>query len=401
MKRQRSLALSEQYPKVSQFLDSIARSSISTKNSYSFALNHMETFLGNEGYNLETVIPALKDNKINVYDLIDRLVGYLVKRQDPNNANTKLQNSSIHNYIAGVRSYLEYYDIDVLPRKFKRKVRIPKQHRRIKEPIDSKDIRTILQACTNARLRVFLLVLGSSGMRATEALTLRLKDIDFNVSPTVVRIRAEYSKTRREHKIYISDEASTELKGFIKSQDPNHLIFSLDDKEKLGSHGMYGTLNCQLTRVLKKVEMDKRKDGQGIQRREISFHSLRAYVFSTVTDNTSTEFAKWVLNHKGSTYYGKKPEIRRELYLKCEPFLTFLSYDTVESVGKDYLSKLQEMRREKDQQIEHQDKEIEELKMMYANLADTINSEFPPEVTERIGRKMEEAVRKGRFKNMK
>jgi hypothetical protein len=38
--------------------------------------------------------------------------------------------------MAGLRSYLAYYDIDVVPSKFKRKVKMPKAYREDEEALD-------------------------------------------------------------------------------------------------------------------------------------------------------------------------------------------------------------------------------------------------------------------------
>jgi len=45
---------------------------------------------------------------------------------------------------------------------------MPKSHREDEEPLDASDIRKILLACNNRRLKTYLLVLASGGMRAVE-----------------------------------------------------------------------------------------------------------------------------------------------------------------------------------------------------------------------------------------
>jgi integrase len=75
----------------------------------------------------------------------------------------------------------------LIPSKFRRKVKIPKMYRE-DEPLDVSDIRKILLSCNNRRLKIYLLVLASGCMRTAEALAIRLKDIDFIVSPTKVHI---------------------------------------------------------------------------------------------------------------------------------------------------------------------------------------------------------------------
>ena len=103
---------------------------------------------------------------------------------------------------------MAYHDIDVMPSKFKRKVKMPKSYREDEEPLDVSDIRKILLSCNNRRSKAYLLVLASGGMRAAEALAIRLKDIDFIVNPTKVHIRKEYSKTKTARDVSISDEAT-------------------------------------------------------------------------------------------------------------------------------------------------------------------------------------------------
>ena len=68
--------------------------------------------------------------------------------------------------MGAVRSYLAYYDIDIIPSKFKRKVKMPKMYREDEEALDASDIRKILLGCNNRRLKSYLLVLASGGMRA-------------------------------------------------------------------------------------------------------------------------------------------------------------------------------------------------------------------------------------------
>ena len=159
-----------------------------------------EKYGGN--HSLETIIYAILNNEINLYELIDNFIAY------ENTKGVKLTPQSIRSYLVGIKSYFAYYDIDVIPSKFKRKVKIPKVHQEDEEPLDASDIRNILLSCNNRRLKSYLLILASGGMRATEGLAVRLRDIDFSVNPTKIHIRKEYAKTRVSRDIYISDEAT-------------------------------------------------------------------------------------------------------------------------------------------------------------------------------------------------
>ena len=159
--------------------------------------------------------------------------------------------------------------------------------------------------------------------------------------------------------MYISDEAFQTLRKFveskykdkfqnIKSNFPNDLVFSSWRTDKIDPHGIYGVLHKQFAALLRKIEMAQRKDGQGIQRRKISFHLFRDYVKSTVSKHTTKDFSEWLLGHSGSTYWNVEEDETKELYLKCMKYLTFLDYEVVETIGSDFESKLAE----RDQEID-------------------------------------------------
>ena len=362
------------YGKVKRFLNSKARNSESTKKSYTIALAHFEIFLkkGTQ-FNLETILDPLEKKEINVYDLLDDFVDYLRNRIDVYNGNTKLSEKTIAFYIAGVKSYLEKYDVEISSKKLRNKVDMPKILRRKKETLNQKKIRNMLIACNNDRLKMFILVLASGGTRSMETLSIRNRDVDFEESPTKLHIIAENTKTKQDRDVFISDEAFRELKRFveskyrekfenIKSNNPNDLVFSSWRTDKIQPRGIYGVLHKQFAGLLKKIEMAQRKDGQGIQRRKISFHLFRDYVKSTVSKHTTKDFSESLLGHAaGSTYWNIDEDETKELYLKCMKYLTFLDYETVEVVGADFESKLQE----RDKEINQLKDGMEELKRMY------------------------------------
>lgn len=209
-------------------------------------------------------------NEINVYTLLDKFVAYLLS---PDRAN-KLSSNSIAIYVAGVRSYLQYYDVDIVSAKFKRRVRLPKNHREDEEPLDASDIRKLLLSCNNRRLKAYLLLLGSGGMRTAEALATRLKDYDFWVSPTKIYIRKEYSKTRVARDIYISDEATKFLKEWIdfKYRDrkrnptpkmsPNDLVFGrMHFTEYVDPRNLYVKISQEFHNLQRTVRVDELKEG--------------------------------------------------------------------------------------------------------------------------------------------
>lgn len=189
--------------KVRKFLESISRSSLQTMKVYKIGLSNFQTFLKDTfgiNYTLESILDALSTNEMNVYRLIDEFISYILYHSK----DARLSSSSLRVYLAAVRSYLAYYDIDIVTTKFRRKIKIPRYCREDEQAIDATDIRSPLLSCSNRRLKAYLLVLASGGMRAVEALAIRNKDLNFSVKPTIVQ--SERNLQKRE-----SQEISTYL----------------------------------------------------------------------------------------------------------------------------------------------------------------------------------------------
>ena len=115
-----------------------------------------------------------------------------------------------------VKNFLEYHDVDISPRKFKLKVKLPKSIRKNKEALSKEDISDILNACSDIRLKTYVMLLASTGMRAEEALSLRIKDFDLEQSkPAKFSVRGEYTKTRADRTAFLTNEMAQQLKLWI------------------------------------------------------------------------------------------------------------------------------------------------------------------------------------------
>jgi integrase len=353
-------------PKPAAFLSSVERNSASSKKAYSSGLLHLNNFILRHysNYNLETILKPLLKNKINIYQFLEGFVSYLLETR------IGIAPKSILLYVTALRSYFAYYDIDVIPSKFRRKVRLPKVHREDEEPLDVSDIRKILLSCNNRRLKTLILVLASGGMRVGEALAIRNKDLDLSVSPTKVHIRKEYSKTRVAREVYITLEATEYLKQWLdwKYKNPDRerkfseedLVFTVYQSKNPKS--LYMKIWHEFERLLKIVQMDEKKEDGIYKRRKISLHSFRRFVKTVISNQVGQDYSEWFLGHSKSPYWTLKEPGRRDIYAtKCMKYLTFLDYTTLETTGKNIESKLLE-----------KDKEIQLLKQHESYNADAI-----------------------------
>jgi integrase len=342
----------ESRTKVQDFLDSVGRNSERTKNAYSFGLSHFRKFLDDKyGYptTIGNIIVKIKEG-LDVYILLDSFVSYLIALPK------KLASNSITNYVTAIRSYLQHYDVEINPYKLKHRVHMPKEYHEEKQAIDQEDIREMLKACNNRRLKPYLYVLGSGGMRANEALALRIKDVDFSGSPTKVHIGKE-NKTKRPRDIFISDEATKELKKWIDykyskrrigttmqihEKSDNDLIFTLEFNDSTKSTMLYSKINEAFHQVLKSIGMDEIKEDSHSYRRKITLNSFRRFVRTTLSDQFSSDYAEWFIGHAKSTYWTKKPEAKQEIYAnKCMEALTFLDFSGLVTSTKNIGTQVQ------------------------------------------------------------
>lgn len=327
--------------RVNTFLESIGRNSKNSRRSYRTGLHHFAEFLKPRKQTPDTIISLLQNQHINTYELLDQFVSYLLKQH--------IAITSLKIYIAVVRSFLEYNDIDISNSKFKRKVKMPRIYPDQEEPLSLSDIRELLEYNSNHRLRTYILLLASSGMRAMEVCSLRLQDVDFSVSPTRITIRREKTKTKKGRVIYCSDEATKHLQKLIEmhpSKGPEDLIFTLEDGKKPES--IYTRILEQFQKLQYIAEKDARKEDS--KRRKFTLHSFRRTAFSIINEQTNSEYANYFLGHHHSVYWTHKEQERREIYrTKCMPFLTIYQEtrdDTIETALKEKNSEIQLLRRQ-------------------------------------------------------
>jgi integrase len=341
-------------PGAKEFLESISRSSKSSQRTYASALVTFHRFLAGR-YTLVSIIEHLKANQQgqeDVYKFLNEFVSYLLNEVRNPRTRTTLSVNTIKLYVAAVRSYFQFNDIDIVIAKFKRKVKMPKLYREDEEAIDAADIRKILLSCNNRRLKAYLLTLASGGFRANEACGIRLCDINFDLNPTKIHIRKEYAKTRVARDIYISDEATRFLKEWmgwkyrkrrsgVLERIPNEsdLIFAVH-REVNNPRSLYEKIRLEFLKVLDATGFDKRKEG--MLRRLITLHSFRRHVKTVISDQVSKDYSEWFLGHSKSPYYTMKEPMRREIYAtKCMKYLTYLDYSALESTGKSIEKKLE------------------------------------------------------------
>lgn len=117
-----------------------------------------------------------------IYNTLNEYVHYL-------KYNHNLSPLSLKQEVVTVKNLLEYSDIEISPRKFKLKIKLPKIIRKSKQALSKEDIINILNSC-EIRLKTFVMLLASTGMRAGEALSIRIKDLNLATVYTLICVLA-------------------------------------------------------------------------------------------------------------------------------------------------------------------------------------------------------------------
>src|SRR6476659_9299154 len=160
---------------------------------YLSRLNIFNIFLDKEfnGLTIYSIVNKIKEGAIDPYNILSQYCRYL---KNGNNIST----ITIKQRVVTVKNFFEYCAIDINSRKFKLKVRLPKAVRKNKEALSKKDVIEILNNCSDIRLKTYVMLLAATGMRASEALNICVKDVDFDNKPAIIYVRGENTKTKTD-----------------------------------------------------------------------------------------------------------------------------------------------------------------------------------------------------------
>lgn len=257
------------------------------------------------------------------------------------------------------------------------------------------------------------MLLASSGMRAVEALSIRIKDIDFESNPVKLFIHGENTKTKVDRSVYLTNEVAEQLSSWLDHKYRTRRVCSTninnsDAKRTITEYrtptknlndqvftvhqnlqhiqNVYADLCADFDKTLDRVGMGTREESSShssattnkyqkdngakrlyYRRRQITLHSFRRFVKSTISDLGYSDFSEWFIGHSGSTYYRKKDSERAEIFRKIETYLTFLDFAKLEAKGADVETKLQY----KDKQIEALIKKQEHFEQLIQSLIDS------------------------------
>lgn len=244
---------------------------------------------------------------------------------------------------------------------------MPKVVTKDKEALSKEEIVDILNTCSNIRLKTFVMFLASTGCRAGEATSIRLKDLNLHLNPSKVFLRGEFTKTKKDRLVFLTEELINQLKSWIEfkyrrrricfvsketgksiseyrtpKRNEHDLIFASRTFTGINHRSIYSDLCHFFERTLDRMGKGEREDGNE-RRRQITLHSFRRFVKTTISDLGYQDFSEFIIGHSGSTYWRKKDSEKAELFKKIEPYITYLNIHQLERQGADIETKIDEL----------------------------------------------------------
>ena len=146
---------------LSKVLDKYIRNirAMNKRSAYEYytRLTTFQDFIRNDyKITLDNLIIDLKDGCQDPYDILGNYIVYLQNHHNISSGTLKAR-------IITAKNFLEYHDVDISPRKFKLKVKIPKVIRKSKEALSKEDVTDILNACSDIRLKTYVMLLARNG----------------------------------------------------------------------------------------------------------------------------------------------------------------------------------------------------------------------------------------------
>jgi len=216
-----------------------------------------------------------------------------------------------------IRSYLYHLGAKTNPQDIKQLLKFPKKIREERYPLKKQELRDLVLAQTrNPKRQALYLACSSSGMRMGEALKICKKDLDFSLERIIVRIKAEYTKTKSARTTFLSKECGEKVKMYLKDLDEYDSVFSDSKKDnKMRNEQM------ALATALEALGYNQKYESNRFYK--ITSHSFRAFYFTAAVRKHDENYAHMMVGHGGylMQYDRLNDEEKLKMYLELEPEL--------------------------------------------------------------------------------
>ena len=205
-----------------------------------------------------------------------------IKTEDIRNYLEKLyDNKKSSSTLNTAYSALKFYFEKILHRKFFINIPRAKTEKKLPEVLTKKEVKIILAIIKNIKHKLILALMYSSGLRVSEIVNAKVKDLDFENKMLKVRL----AKGKKDRITIMSKKVSNVLEKYIKNKEKNNYIFENNSGEKLSERAIQKIF----TKALKKTKIKK----------QASCHTLRhSFATHLLEDGIDIRYIQELLGHK-------------------------------------------------------------------------------------------------------
>ncbi len=221
-------------------------------------LEQLETELRLRGSSKETIKTYKFYNK-QFLDFIKKNPNDVIEEDIKKYLSNLLSNGASNSTIALVKSALLFFYSEILGKKIE--IKTPKIAKKAPVVLTKEEIKRLLEVTENKKHKLLISLLYSTGMRLSECINLKIKDLE--LSESVIWVRK--GKGSKDRMVLISKRLAQELKKYLKDNNPEDFVFK-------GRNGCFSKRNVQkiVTNAAKKAGISKK----------VSPHTLR-HTFAT------------------------------------------------------------------------------------------------------------------------
>jgi len=260
----------------------------STKNYSSqrvqMLLSEFINYLKLKGYSTNT-IKSYKGHFMKFLEYIDydevninslRIKHYLLHLLDKEG----LSHSYVNQAINAIKFYMQYvaHDQETID-----KIIRPKKQKKLPLVLSEMEVKKILEAVTNQKHKLILMLAYSAGLRVSEVVNLKISDIDSNR----MLLKINQGKGRKDRYTLLSEVVLKELREYYKRYKPQLYIFEGPEKTKLTE------------RTAQRVFKDAASKAE--IKRDVGIHSLRHFFATHLLEGgTDLRYIQELLGHNSS-----------------------------------------------------------------------------------------------------
>jgi len=266
-----------------------------------------------------------------------------------------------------LKSYLYYLGVKSNQQDIKQLLRFQRKLVEEKYPLKKHELRDLVLAQARYPKRQALyLACSSSGMRQGEALQIKKKDLDFSLKRPMIRIRAEYTKTKAARTTFVSKECHEKILTYLQKLDDEDYVFT-NSKGDFKTRGR--TEQMALSNALEALGCNEKYSSNRFYK--ITSHSFRAYFFTAATRKHGENYAHKMTGHGGYLiqYDRYDEDVKLKMYLELEPELVVfdqtkneLEIEKLKQENEDIQKLREELRKFREDQSKRDQRLIQEMK---------------------------------------